>query len=198
MPHHPVLPLEPFQKWGLDFMGPFKPPVAQTGNVYILVATNYCTKWVKAKALRYNTAKSTVKFLYECIRCRFGCPIELVSNQGPHFINDVVASLTSHYAVVHRRSTSYYPQANGLADNTNKILQSILHKIINKHRTDWDRQLQSTLWAYCTSYKTSIGSTPFHLAYGLESVMPIEFEVPSLRIQVQERLPEDESRIMRA
>ena len=197
MPHQPILPVNPFQKWGLDFMGPFKPPVAQTGNVYILVATNYCTKWVKAKALHYNTAKSTVKFLYECIRCRFGCPIELVSDQGPHFINDVVACLTPHYAIVHRRSMSYYLQANGLAETTNKTLQTILKKTVNENRTDWDKKLHSALWAYRTSYKTSIKSTPFRMAFGLEDVMPIEFQVPTLRIQAIERLEELQSEQIR-
>jgi transposase InsO family protein len=141
MPHQPVMPLEPFQKWELDFVGPFNPFAAQTGNRYILVATDYCTKWVEVKALRDNTATSTAKFLYEYIWCRYGCPIELVSDQGVHFVNDVVRGLTQHYAVVHRRSTVYYPQGNGLAKSMNKTLETILLKIVEANRMDWDRKL---------------------------------------------------------
>jgi transposase InsO family protein len=136
MPHQPVLPLEPFQKWGLHFVGPFHPAAAQTGNRYILVVTDYYTKWVEAKALRDNTAQSTAKFLYEYIWCRYRCPIELVSDQGAHFVNDVIRGLTEHYAVVHRRSTVYYPRGNGLAESTNKTLQTILRKIVEANRTD--------------------------------------------------------------
>ena len=136
MPHQPILPLEPFQKWGLDFVGPFKAPAARTSNRYIVVATDYCTKWVEAKALRDNTTTSTMKFIYEQLWCCFGCPIELVSDQGRHFVNHLIRELTSHYVVVHKKSTPYYPQANGLAESTNKTLQTILKKIVNENRTD--------------------------------------------------------------
>jgi hypothetical protein len=98
MPHQPVLPLEPFQKWGLDFIGPFKLTAAQTGNKYILVAIDYYTKSVEVKALQDNTVASMVKFLYEYIWHRYSCPIELVIDQGSHFVNEVIQSLTQHYA----------------------------------------------------------------------------------------------------
>jgi transposase InsO family protein len=97
---------------------------------------DYCTKWGEEKALRDDTVESTVKFLYEYIWCRYGCPIELMSDQGSHFVNKVIQSLTRHYAVVHRRSMMYYPQGNGLAESTNKTLQTILQKIVEANRTD--------------------------------------------------------------
>ena len=53
-------------------------------------------------------------------------------------MNLVIDGLTHHYAVVHKKSTSYYPQTNGLAEYTNKTLLNILRKIVNENRTDWD------------------------------------------------------------
>ena len=58
-----VLPLEPFQKWVLDFVGPFY-PTSLIGNKYIIGIIDYCTKWVEAKALKDNKASLVAKFLY--------------------------------------------------------------------------------------------------------------------------------------
>ena len=136
MPHQPILPLEPFQKWGLDFLGPFKPLTMRTNNRYIIVDMDYCTKSVEAKALQDNTAASMAKFLYEYTWCRYGCPIELISDQGKHLIGQVVEILTLFHVVVHKKSMPYYSQANGLVESTNKTLQNILKKIINKNKLD--------------------------------------------------------------
>ena len=75
----------------------------------------------------------TTKFLYEYIWSRYECLIKLISDQGGHFLDQVVESLTTFYVVVHKRSTPYYPQANGLAESTNKTLQNILWKFVNEN-----------------------------------------------------------------
>ena len=59
-----TLPAEPFIKWGLDFVGPVK-KTRHTGKRYILVATDYATKWVEARALQTNSTQETAQFLYE-------------------------------------------------------------------------------------------------------------------------------------
>jgi len=71
---------KPFMKWGLNFIGPIKPIGRQIGNKYILVATDYATKWVEAKALRTNIAIDIARFLYEYIMIKFGCPLTIVTN----------------------------------------------------------------------------------------------------------------------
>ena len=68
---------------------------------------------------------------------------------------------------------------------------------MNDHRTYWDTKLNNALWAYRTSFKTSVQSTPFRLTFGLEAVMPVEFQIPSLRIQVKQRKLEKASEQVR-
>ena len=62
-------------------------------------------------------------------------------------------------------------------------------KIITKHVGEkaqtWDRHLNAALWAYRTSFKASLGYTPFHLVYGQEAILPIEIELSSLRVFVK-------------
>ncbi len=81
-------------KWGLDFIGPIKPRKRLIGKIYILVVTDYATKWVEAKAFKTNTTIIITSFLYEYILTRFGCPLTIVLNQGVHFINDTIKHLT--------------------------------------------------------------------------------------------------------
>jgi hypothetical protein len=84
---------EPFMKRGLYFIGPIKPTRRLIRNKYILVAIDYATKWVKAKALKINIVVVIVRFLYEYILTRFGCPFTVVTNQGVRFINDTIKHL---------------------------------------------------------------------------------------------------------
>ena len=100
-----ITPLEPFMKWGLDFMGPFK-QITQRRNKYILVAIDYVTKWVEAVASKDDSAKSTAWFIYDSIICRFGCPLELVTNQGSHFMNKTMEAVVKEFVIKHRKSTT--------------------------------------------------------------------------------------------
>jgi hypothetical protein len=81
-------------KWGLNFISPIKLARILTKNKYILVAIDYATKWVEAKALRTNILVIIAGFLYEYILTRFGCPLTIVTYQGVHLINDIIKHLT--------------------------------------------------------------------------------------------------------
>ena len=70
--------------------------------------------------------------------------------------------------LIKKKSTPYHPQANGQDESTNKILKTVLTKIVSESKTDWELKLHSVVWAYKVAYKTAIGTTPFNMVYGLD------------------------------
>eukprot|EP00253_Pinus_taeda_P014101 PITA_14101 len=132
--NHRVL-IEPFEKWALDFVGPINPPSKK--KKYILVCTDYVTKWVEAKALPSATENSVVQFLFEDIFTRFGVPREIVTYQGSQFTSKLMEKLMEEYKIKHRKSTPYHLQENGQVESTNKVLESIITKTVHLHRRDW-------------------------------------------------------------
>jgi hypothetical protein len=96
-------------KWGLHFIGPIKLEGSLTKNRYILLATNYATKWVEAKALRTNIAIVIVRILYEYILTRFGCLLTIVTDQGVYFINNTIKHLIKYFLLKHVNFNIYYP-----------------------------------------------------------------------------------------
>ncbi|GJV52346.1 reverse transcriptase domain-containing protein [Tanacetum coccineum] len=109
MPQNAIQVCEIFDVWGIDFMGPFP---SSRGNKYILVAVDYLSKWVEAKALPTNDARVVVKFL-KSLFARFGTPRAIISDRGTHFCNDQFAKVMLKYGVTHRLSTAYHPQMSG-------------------------------------------------------------------------------------
>jgi hypothetical protein len=95
--------------------------------------------------------------------------------------------------IKHRKTSPYHPRANGQTEKTNGILCKILTKTIAGLATDWDDKLWSALWAYRTAYKVTTQFTPFQLVYGQEAILPIEFELPFLRVAIDNRLGDPES-----
>ncbi|GJT55416.1 reverse transcriptase domain-containing protein [Tanacetum coccineum] len=84
MPQNSIQVCEIFDVWGIDFMGPFP---SSKGNKYILVAVDYLSKWVEAKALPTNDARVVCKFL-KSLFARFDAPRAIISDRGTHFCND--------------------------------------------------------------------------------------------------------------
>ena len=92
MPLKPQVLIEPFERWGLYFVGPIM--LMSRKKKYILVCTDYVTKWVEAKALYQANEQSVVDFLFEEIFTRFGVPTKIVTDQGSQFMSRLVKSIT--------------------------------------------------------------------------------------------------------
>ena len=112
MPLHVSLPLIPFEKWEIDYVGEVHPNSSKY-MAYIVVATEYLTKWVEVKAVKTDTAARVATFMYENIICRFGMYKILVSNIGSYFLNSLIQETTDKFQIDHRKTTPYHPQTNG-------------------------------------------------------------------------------------
>nr|GFB22536.1 hypothetical protein [Tanacetum cinerariifolium] len=110
-------------------MGPFS---SSKGNKYILVAVDYLSKWVEAKALLTNDARVVVKFL-KSLFSRFGTPKAIISDRGTHFCNDQFSRVMAKYGVTHRLSTAYHPQTSGHVEVTNRGLKRILERTVGEN-----------------------------------------------------------------
>ncbi|GKB64980.1 reverse transcriptase domain-containing protein [Tanacetum coccineum] len=141
---------------GIDFMGPFP---SSRGNKYILVAVDYLSKWVEAKALPTNDARVVVKFL-KSLFSRFGAPRAIISDRGTHFCNEKFDKVMSKYGVTHRLSTAYHPQTSGQVEVTNSRLKRILERTVGENRASWLDKLDDALWAFRTAYKTQSDARP--------------------------------------
>ncbi|KAG7557017.1 Ribonuclease H domain [Arabidopsis suecica] len=168
----------PFMRWSMDIVGPMHR--STRGVQYLLVLTDYFSKWIEAEAY-ISIQDSVVKtFLWKHIICRYGVPYEIVTDNGPQFISNDFEDFCSAWGIKLSYSTPRYPQGNGQAEASNKTILSNLKKRLNARKGGWYDELQPVLWAYRTTPRRATCETPFSLVYGMEAVVPAELNVPGL------------------
>ena len=87
----------------------------------------------------------------------------------------------------------YHAAANGLVEVFNKTLYNLLKKVVSKSKRDWHERMEEALWAYRTTYHTLTQAIPYSLAFGVKAVLPLKRQIPSLRLDIQEGLTEEEN-----
>ena len=88
----------------------------------------------------------------------------------------MIDKVLQKYGVRHRISLAYHPQSNGQAEVSNREIKSIMEKTVNSSRKDWYKKIEDALWACRTTFKTTLGKSPFRIVYGKACHLPVELE----------------------
>ncbi|KAI3448580.1 hypothetical protein Pfo_005245 [Paulownia fortunei] len=143
----------PFSKWGIDIVGPF--PLAIGQRKFLIVAVDYFSKWVEAEPVAKITESQVMKFLWGSIVCRYG--------------GKKIQSWCAEMKIKQHFTSVAHPQANGQVEVTNRIILQGIKTRLDRSGGGWVDELDSVLWAYRTTPRTTTGETPFSLVYGAEA-----------------------------
>jgi hypothetical protein len=168
----PIQVHEPWHTVGVDVLGPL--PISKNRNRYVLVFTDYLTKWVEAFALPNYKATTVAEIFVKELVCRHGAPSRLLSDRGSNFMSEVVQEVLKMLKTQKVNTTSYHPRTDGLTERFNRTLVEMLKKYANKYQDNWDEVLPLVLFAYRTAEQSSTKFSPFYLMYGREAKTPIE------------------------
>ncbi|XP_021733160.1 uncharacterized protein LOC110699980 [Chenopodium quinoa] len=143
MPLHPTLTPWPFMRWGMDIVG--KLPAAPGQKVYMLALTDYFSKWIEADAFQQVRDKEVINFIWTNIICRFGVPSEIVCDNGSQSISAPTKNFFDKWNITLVTSTPRYPQANGQAESSNKVIIGSLKKKLKDKKERNTEELSNDL-----------------------------------------------------
>ena len=132
----------PFAQWGLDIVGPL--PTVKNNRRYLLVGTDYFTKWIEAEPLAKIIEHNTEQFVWKNILTRFGVPYSIVSDNGTQF-QDRFKDFCSQYGIRNLYASVAYPQCNGQAEASNKTILDAIKKRLDKAKGRWVEELPLVL-----------------------------------------------------
>lgn len=192
----------PMERVATDILGEL--PKTDRGNRYILVVSDYFTKWTDSFAMPNMEAQTVAKILVEEVFAKLGVPRILHSDQGRQYESNLFQELCALLHIEKTRTSPYHPQSDGMVERFNKTLATMLSAYVNDHQTNWDESLPYVMQAYRSAVHETTGYTPNFLMLGRETTTPLDlmYELPGdLKItprnqwvwELQERLEEAHS-----
>ncbi|UYV79687.1 hypothetical protein LAZ67_18000272, partial [Cordylochernes scorpioides] len=166
----------PFQKIGIDYLGRF--PISHTGNRWIIVATDYLTRFAITKAAATAEATELATFLIEDVILKHGAPREIITDRGRNFMSQTIREINNLNGTIHRFTTAYHPQTNGLTERLNKTLTDMISMYVDVDQKNWDNILPYVTFAYNTARQETTGYSPFFLVHGREVETPLDSILP--------------------
>jgi len=188
---NPIIKPWPFRGWAIDLIGQIYPPSSK-GHKFILVATDYFTKWVEAIPLKKVTSANMIDFVKEHIIYQFGIPQTITTDHGTMFTSGEFDEFAIGMGIKVLNSSPYYAKANGQAEVSNKGIIKLIKQKIEENPRKWHTLLSEALWSYRMACHGSTKVSPYQLVYGHDLVLPWEIKTGSRRLSSQDQLAVDD------
>ena len=138
------------------------------------------------------TTNDVINFIWKYIICRFGLPKSLTMDNGTQFNNLKIEGFCEMYEIKANYSPVYHPQANRMAEATNKAIVGNMRRNLEDKKWAWLEELSKVLWAQRTTKKRATNESPFALVFGTKAVLATEAGLPTLTTIVAENLEENQ------
>ena len=168
----------PNQRIHADLFGPLT--TVGKSKKMILCVTDAFTKYVELVALTDKEALTVTSAIFNRWICRFGLPLEIITDQGREFNNKMSEELYSLLKIHYQTTSARHPQCNSQAEVCNKTIAKYLNSFVDKSTLDWEQYLPPLMFSYNTSFHRSIKNTPYMLTFGMEPRLP-SFPNPDLK-----------------
>lgn len=168
----------PMDRIATDILGEL--PITEDGNRYILVVSDYFTKWTEAFPMPNMEAKTVAKLIVEEVVTRFGTPRIIHSDQGRQYESELFTEMCRLLGIQKTRTTPYHPQSDGMVERFNRTLTAMLSAYVQENQRDWDTHIPYIMMAYRSAEHKSTGFTPNLLMLGRETSLPVDlmYEMP--------------------
>jgi transposase InsO family protein len=173
-PVQPIeLPPRRFAHLHVDLVGPF--PASASGSRYLFTIIDRSTRWVEAAPLPDMTVGSCAAALFTHWISRYGVPDLLTSDRGAQFSSEVWQSICTRLGIVHRMTTAYHPQANGMVERFHRQLKEALRARLAAAAADWETQLPWVMLGIRAAPKDDCGVSAAEAVFGQALVLPGQF-----------------------
>ena len=165
----------------VDILGPFTP--SSQGNQYVLMLVDQFTKWLECYPLPDQTAESVAKCVVDGFISRFGCPLEIHTDQGKNFDGKLFLSVCELLQIAKTRTTPYHPCSNGQVERYNRTLLQLIRCFLKGNQQDWDQYLQQLAGAIRSTVNRQTGFTPNLMMLGREVMLPVHLLIGEIETQ---------------
>ena len=168
-----------FNRVAADILGPVT-RAKTSGAKYILVLTDYFTKYVVCVPLERITSEDVIRAIVENCVLTFGAPDCLHTDQkeGANFCSELLLEVCKIFGREKTRTSPYHPQGNGVVEGHNRVVADVISEYYANNPSSWDQMIPYLNFVYNTTVHKTTRQTPLSLVFGQDCKYPIDMLLP--------------------